>query len=196
MQDEFFGTNQGLKPETCGVVHSTMGHEYSGVPAPLERTTCGVVTLVTRIGGQCGSLLGFDGEGRSFTAETTGTDCSYDRSSREMGMRRERVQYKQRFGKTLDEDVKIGDIVALAPSQVQNHCHLNSHTLKSYGQVRAMLFDYCRAQTVLAFSGVVLMDLSMLGKGKGKKRKGDGKDKGQGATKDREDTDEERKGNG
>ena len=45
--------------------------------------------------------------------------------------------------KNTDEDVKIGVIFALAPSQVQNHCHLNSHILKSYAQVRTMLFDYC-----------------------------------------------------
>ena len=54
--------------------------------------------------------------------------------------------YEQRFGKTLDEDVKIGVILALAPLQVQNHCHLNSHIVRSYAQVRTMLFDYCRAQ--------------------------------------------------
>ena len=53
-------------------------------------------------------------------------------------------EYEQRFGKMLDEDVKIG--VILAP-QVENRCHLNSHILKSYAQVRTMLFDYCRAQT-------------------------------------------------
>ena len=32
---------------------------------------------------------------------------------------------EQRFGKALDEDVKIGGILALAPSSVQNHCHLH-----------------------------------------------------------------------
>ena len=37
---------------------------------------------------------------------------------------------EQRFGKTLDEDVKIGVILALAPLQVQNHCHLYSHILR------------------------------------------------------------------
>ena len=75
-------------------------------------------------------------------------------------------EYEQRFGKTLDEDVKIGVILALAPLQVQNHCHLNSHILRSYAQVRTMLFDYCRAQ---ADTDAVPMDLSMLGKGgKGK----------------------------
>ena len=35
-------------------------------------------------------------------------------------------EYEQGFGKTLDEDVKMGVILALAPSQVQNHCHLNT----------------------------------------------------------------------
>ena len=42
--------------------------------------------------------------------------------------------YEQVFGKTLDEDVKIGVILALAPLQKQNRCHLNSHILKSYAQ--------------------------------------------------------------
>ena len=35
---------------------------------------------------------------------------------------------EQRFGKTLDEDVKISVILALAPLQVQNHCYLNHMT--------------------------------------------------------------------
>ena len=51
-------------------------------------------------------------------------------------------EYEQRFGKTLDEDVKIGFILALSLPQVQNHCHLNSHILKSYAQVSTMIFDY------------------------------------------------------
>ena len=90
------------------------------------------------------------------------------RSSPEMGMRRE--EYEQRVGKTLDEDVKIGVILALAPPQVQNHCHLNSHILKSYAQFRTMLFNSYRTQ-----ADVVPMALSMLGEGKGKKGKGDKK---------------------
>ena len=90
-------------------------------------------------------------------------------------------QCEQRFGKTLDEDVKIGVPLALAPPQVQNHCHLNSHILKSDAQVRTMLFDYCRAQADTAAGDVVPMDPSMLGKGgKGKKSKGDKKGKGEG----------------
>ena len=43
-------------------------------------------------------------------------------------------EYEQSFGKTLDEDVKLGVILALAPLQVQNHRHLNSHILKSYAR--------------------------------------------------------------
>ena len=79
-------------------------------------------------------------------------------------------EYEQRFGKTLDEDVKIGVAFALAPLQVQNHCHLNSHILKSYAQGRTMLFDHCRAQADTASGDAVPMDLSMLVKGgKGKK---------------------------
>ena len=53
---------------------------------------------------------------------------------------------EQRFQKALDEDVKIGAILALAPPSAQNHCHLNSHILKSDAQLR-MLFD-CSIRTV------------------------------------------------
>ena len=53
-------------------------------------------------------------------------------------------EYEQRFGKTLDEDVKIGVKLPWPPPQVQNHCHLNSHILKSYPQLITMLFDCCR----------------------------------------------------
>ena len=73
-------------------------------------------------------------------------------------------EYEQRFGKTLDEDVKIGVKLALAPSQVQNNCHLNSHILKSYAQVRTLLFDYCRGHAHTAAGDAVPMDISMLGK--------------------------------
>ena len=100
-------------------------------------------------------------------------------------------EYEQRFGKTLDEDVKIGVILALAPPQVQNQCHLNSHILRSYAHVRTMLFDCCRAEADTAADDAVPMDLSMLGKGKrGKgnkkcKRKGKSKGKKAKATKTR-----------
>ena len=70
-------------------------------------------------------------------------------------------EYEQRFGETLDEEVKIGVILALARSQVQNHCHLNDHILQSYAQVRTMLFDCCRAQADTAAGDVVPMNLSM-----------------------------------
>ena len=75
-------------------------------------------------------------------------------------------EFEQRFGKTFDEDVKTGVILALAPLQVQNHCHLNSHILRSHTQVRTMLFDHCRAQADTAAGDAVPMDLSMMGKGK------------------------------
>ena len=88
-------------------------------------------------------------------------------------------EYGQRIGTTLDENVKIGVILALAPLQVQNHCHLNSHILRSYAQARTILFEYCRAQADTAAGDAVPMDLSMLGKGgKGKKGKGEKKGKG------------------
>ena len=111
-------------------------------------------------------------------------------------------EYEQRFGKTLDEDIKIGVILALAPSQVQNHYHLNSHTLNSYAQVRTMLFDHCRAQADTAAGDVVPMDLSMWGKGKkskgDKKGKGNGKGKGKKSenSEDEMDKDEDKKGKG
>ena len=90
-------------------------------------------------------------------------------------------EYEQRFGKTLDEDFKIGVTLALSPLQVQNHCHLNSHILKSYAQVRTMRFDCCRAQADTAAGDAVPMDLSILVKGgKGKTRKGDKKCTGKG----------------
>ena len=81
-------------------------------------------------------------------------------------------EHEQKFGKNLDEDVEIGVILALAPPQVQNHCHLNSHILKRYAQVRTKLFGYCRAQADTAAGDAVLMDLSVLGKGKKGKGKG------------------------
>ena len=69
-------------------------------------------------------------------------------------------EYEERSGKTLDEDVKIGVILALAPLQVQNRCHMNSYILKSYAQVRTMLFDYCRAQADTAAGDAVPRDIS------------------------------------
>ena len=79
---------------------------------------------------------------------------------------------------------------------------MNSHILKSYAQVRTMLFDYCRAQADTAAGDVACMDRSMLGKGKGKKGKGDKKGKGKGKSKksenskDEKERDEDKKGKG
>ena len=81
-------------------------------------------------------------------------------------------EYEQRFGKTVDEDVKICIILARAPPSVQNHWNLNWHVLKSNVLVRTMLFDCSRAQADVAASENMPMDLSMLGKGK-QKGKGD-----------------------
>ena len=78
-------------------------------------------------------------------------------------------EFEQTFGKTLDEDVGIAVILASALLQVQDHCHLNSHILRSHAQVKTMLFAYCRAQAESAAGDAEPMDLSMLGKeGKGK----------------------------
>ena len=87
-------------------------------------------------------------------------------------------EYEQRFGKTLDEDVKIGFKLPLPPPQVQNHCHLNSHILKSYPQLITMLFDCCRALADTAAGDGVHMDLSMLCKGKKGEFDKKGKSKG------------------
>ena len=53
-------------------------------------------------------------------------------------------EHEQRFSKALDEDVKIGDILALAPSEVQTHCHLNPPVPERYAQVGTMLTDCCQ----------------------------------------------------
>ena len=37
-------------------------------------------------------------------------------------------EYDLRLGNSLDEDGKLGVILALAPQSVQNHCRLNSHS--------------------------------------------------------------------
>ena len=72
----------------------------------------------------------------------TGADFDFSRIPR--------GRYERRFGKALDEDVKIGVILALAPSSAQNHCRLHQHILKSYMQVWTMLFDKCRSQADVA----------------------------------------------
>ena len=74
---------------------------------------------------------------------------------------------------------EMGVILALAPPQAQHHSHLNSPILKSYAQVRTMLFEECRAQADTAAGYVVPVDLSTLGEAKGKKGKCDKKGKGQ-----------------
>ena len=83
-------------------------------------------------------------------------------------MRRERDDGR-RFGKALDEDVKIGVNLALAPPSAQNHCRLNSHILISHTHVRTILFDCCRAQTDVAPRTTCRMDLWMPGRQGGQK---------------------------
>ena len=55
-------------------------------------------------------------------------------------------EYVQRSGKTLDEDVKIGVILAVAPPQVQNYCHMTSHFFVKNSS-GTTLQEYCRAQS-------------------------------------------------
>ena len=68
-----------------------------------------------------------------------GTNDSHNRGRqpRDGRMRRERVRKKIRQDVGLDE--KIGVILAWAPPRMQNHCHLNSHILRSHAQVRTTL---------------------------------------------------------
>ena len=70
------------------------------------------------------------------------------------------------------------EVRQIAGRRCHNRCHTCAGTVSSAkplplelrhpGQVKTMLFDFCRALTDLASDGVVPMDLSMLGKGKGK----------------------------
>ena len=87
----------------------------------------------------------------------------------------------------------------------QDRCHICIGTvasaeplpleiLKSYAQVRTMLFANCSAQADLAAGDVVPMDLSMVGKGKGQRSKGKGKTSEN--SKDEKDKDEDKKGKG
>ena len=62
-------------------------------------------------------------------------------------------EYEQRFGKTLDEDVKIGVILALHAEPLP----LELAYPESYAQVRMMLFDCCRVQADTAAGDAVPM---------------------------------------
>ena len=48
-------------------------------------------------------------------------------------------------GKTLDDDDKIGALIQICPSQVQQHIRLNPDQAKSYDQLRALVFSYAAA---------------------------------------------------
>ena len=73
------------------------------------------------------------------------------------------------------------DVRQIAGRRCHDSCHTCAGTVSSAkpfplevthrGQVRTMLFDYCRALTDLASGGLVPINLSMLGKGKGKEGK-------------------------
>ena len=58
----------------------------------------------------------------------------------------------------------------MAPIAVQNHCHLNAPDLKTYGAVRQVVMEHCRAQVDIGLEMSEAMDLSFVGKGKGKGR--------------------------
>ena len=81
-------------------------------------------------------------------------------------------EYECRFGKALEEDGKIGVILALALLSAQNHCHLNSQREK----LHSVQDDVLRLLSVTDDSENGPMDLSMLDKGK--KGKGDKKGNG------------------
>ena len=42
-------------------------------------------------------------------------------------------EYETKFNKEMDDDVKIGVILAMVPTAVQNHCSLNAPDLKTCG---------------------------------------------------------------
>ena len=62
----------------------------------------------------------------------------------------------------LDDDVKIGVILAMAPVAVQSLCHLNAPDLKTYGAVRLVVMEHCRAQVDIGIEMSGPMDLSAL----------------------------------
>ena len=80
--------------------------------------------------------------------------------------------------KVLDEDLKVGILVDLAPEAVRDHIQLNTEKYDSYVLVRKCICDYLETKTANAEADDP-MDVSAIGKGKGKEHWwGNGKDKG------------------
>ena len=69
----------------------------------------------------------------------------------------------------------------MAPIAVQSHCHLNAPDLKTYGAVRQVVMEYCRAQVDIGLEMPEPMDLSALGQGQGRqgRQEGHGREEGQ-----------------
>mgnify|MGYP002809519574 CR=1 FL=1 len=87
-------------------------------------------------------------------------------------------EYETKFNKQLDDDVKIGVILAMSSIAVENHCHLNAPDLKTYGAVRLVVMEYCLAQVDIGMEMTDPVDLSAMWKGKGKGDKGGKHNKG------------------
>ena len=83
-------------------------------------------------------------------------------------------EYQRRYGKALDEDVKIG--VIHRPPSAPNHCHRSSHILKTTRRSGRCSSTSVGHRRTLRVQENVTMDLSMLGKGNN--GKGDKKGKG------------------
>ena len=80
-------------------------------------------------------------------------------------------EYEARFSKALDDDVKIGVILSLAPTAVQSRCHLSAPALKSYGAVRQVVMDCRRAQADV-WAWARRHGRLRLGKGEGRQAQG------------------------
>ncbi len=54
-------------------------------------------------------------------------------------------RYTDLSGKTMDEDDKIGALIQIIPSQVQNHVRLNPERPETYDSLRQLIFSYAAA---------------------------------------------------
>ena len=58
------------------------------------------------------------------------------------------LEYEQKMEKRLDEDIKVGILVELAPAVVQDHIQLNTDQFTEYAKVRKCIFDYVEQQAM------------------------------------------------
>ena len=55
------------------------------------------------------------------------------------GLLRKLVQ--QRFGKELDEEMKIGALLLMAPEKIRSHAYLNEDRYQTYAVCRKLIMD-------------------------------------------------------